>query len=267
MNRPAELISQLRILGRLGGLRLGRSVRRALPGPDAHLRLHWHLRARCFARRLKADVLPQLPAKTRAVVPVELDNEAEYRLAERDLVAWLRSQPLDLGELDAQGRRRAARRAARAAERAQAARRARQARTRRCAGSTTSAPPASGSSCSPTTARSSARCSSASRSALHILGEDSHAARDGALRAFQAADDGAENQLIVCSIEVAGQGLTLTRSSNVAFLELDWTPAKHDQAEDRCHRIGQQDAVNAYYLLAAETSTRRSRRCSSASAP
>jgi SWI/SNF-related matrix-associated actin-dependent regulator 1 of chromatin subfamily A len=59
--------------------------------------------------------------------------------------------------------------------------------------------------------------------------------------------------MIICSIEVAGQGITLTRASNVAFLELDWTPAKHDQAEDRCHRIGQQDAVNATYLLAADT--------------
>ena len=70
--------------------------------------------------------------------------------------------------------------------------------------------------------------------------------------AFQAAD-ASGNQLIVCSLAVAGQGLTLTQSSNVAFLELDWTPAKHDQAEDRCHRIGQQDAVNAWYLLAAGT--------------
>ena len=101
VNRPTELISQLRILGRLEDFGSGAKFGERFRGPDAHLRLHWHLRARCFVRRLKVDVLPQLPAKTRAVVPVELDNESEYRLAERDLVAWLRSQPLDLGELDA----------------------------------------------------------------------------------------------------------------------------------------------------------------------
>ena len=39
----------------------------------------------------------------------------------------------------------------------------------------------------------------------------------------------------------------------MAFLELDWTPARHDQAEDRLHRIGQESAVTAWYLLASDT--------------
>ena len=86
--------------------------------------------------------------------------------------------------------------------------------------------------------------------ALHLLGRDSAAAREAAVHAFQSPDG---PTLIVCATRVAAQGITLTRASNVAFLELEWTPAMHDQAEDRCHRIGQHDAVTAWYLLAAET--------------
>src|SRR5262249_56777717 len=33
-------------------------------------------------------------------VPVALDNTSEYRLAEKDVVAWLQEQPLDLAELE-----------------------------------------------------------------------------------------------------------------------------------------------------------------------
>ncbi|MDX6681203.1 MAG: SWI/SNF-related matrix-associated actin-dependent regulator of chromatin subfamily A-like protein 1, partial [Solirubrobacteraceae bacterium] len=65
------------------------------------------------------------------------------------------------------------------------------------------------------------------------------------------SDDGP--QLLIAATRVAAQGITLTRASNVAFLELEWTPAMHDQAEDRCHRIGQRDAVTAWYLLAANS--------------
>jgi SWI/SNF-related matrix-associated actin-dependent regulator of chromatin subfamily A-like protein 1 len=251
MNRPPELISQLRIIGRLADFGSGAQFGRRFRGPDAHVRLHWHLRSRCFVRRLKADVLPQLPAKTRTVVPVELDNDPEYRLAERDVIAWLRSRPLDLGELDAK---------VAAALRAERLVRLNALKKLAAHGKLHAA-----------LAWIHDFCTSGERlvvfarhreiqravierfpHALHILGEDTHAARDASLHAFQATDS-SENQLIVCSIEVAGQGLTLTQASNVAFLELDWTPAKHDQAEDRCHRIGQQDAVNAWYLLAAGT--------------
>jgi SWI/SNF-related matrix-associated actin-dependent regulator 1 of chromatin subfamily A len=251
-NRPAELISQLRILGRLEDFGSGARFGQRFRGADAHLRLHWHLRARCFVRRLKADVLPQLPAKTRAIVPVELDNETEYRLAERDLVAWLRSQPLDLGELDAK---------VAAALRAERLVRCNALKLLAARGKLHAALAWIHDFCgSGERLVVFARHQEVQRAvlerfphALHILGRDSAAARDAALQAFQAPDARADNQLIVCSIEVAGHGLTLTRASSVAFLELDWTPAKHDQAEDRCHRIGQQDAVNAYYLLAADT--------------
>jgi SWI/SNF-related matrix-associated actin-dependent regulator of chromatin subfamily A-like protein 1 len=251
MNRPAELISQLRILGRLGDFGSGADFGARFRGADAHLRLHWHLRARCFVRRLKADVLPQLPAKTRAVVPVELDNEPEYRLAERDLVSWLRSQPLDLRELDAR---------VASALRAERLVRLNALKLLAARGKLQSALAwihdfqSSGERLVIFAHHREVQRAVVERfpEALHILGEDRPAARDDALRAFQAPDSD-QNRLIVCSMEVAGQGLTLTRASNVVFLELDWTPAKHDQAEDRCHRIGQQDAVNAYYLLAAGT--------------
>lgn len=60
-------------------------------------------------------------------------------------------------------------------------------------------------------------------------------------------------KVIVCSLNAAGVGLTLTASSRVLFFEMGWTPAIMSQAEDRCHRNGAKDVVYAYYLLANNT--------------
>jgi hypothetical protein len=56
----------------------------------------------------------------------------------------------------------------------------------------------------------------------------------------------------LCCISLrAASGLNLQRASCVVFGELDWSPAVHSQAEDRAHRIGQQDSLLCYYLVSS----------------
>lgn len=58
-----------------------------------------------------------------------------------------------------------------------------------------------------------------------------------------------ETRLFLGQIQAAGEGLTLTAASHVIFVELDWTPAGMQQCEDRCHRIGQKDNVLVQHLV------------------
>jgi SWI/SNF-related matrix-associated actin-dependent regulator of chromatin subfamily A-like protein 1 len=249
MNHADELIAQLRVIGRLGEFGSGASFSRQFEGELSEERLHWHLRRHCFVRRLKSEVLPQLPQKRQVVVPVGLNNEEEYRLAEEDVVEWLRTQPLDLSVLDA--KIAATLRAERLAQLTTLQRLAARGKT---AAALTWVHDflASGEALVVFARHVEVQKAVIDRfpDALHLLGEDSLAQRQAAIAAFQAPDG---PPLIVCATRVAAQGITLTRASNVCFLELEWTPAIHDQAEDRCHRIGQRDAVTAWYLLAAET--------------
>jgi SWI/SNF-related matrix-associated actin-dependent regulator 1 of chromatin subfamily A len=88
------------------------------------------------------------------------------------------------------------------------------------------------------------------KKAVTIDGSVSKEKRQQAVDQFQTDD---KITVFLGNIVAAGVGLTLTESSVVIFNDLDWTPANHMQAEDRAHRIGQQNQVHIIYPLFADT--------------
>ena len=84
---------------------------------------------------------------------------------------------------------------------------------------------------------------------VRITGDDSAGDRRRAVDDFQS---GAAN-IFVGTIGAGSEGITLTRSSTVIFLDRDWTPARNAQAEDRLHRIGQDEAVQVIDIMARDT--------------
>ncbi|XP_029129438.1 SWI/SNF-related matrix-associated actin-dependent regulator of chromatin subfamily A-like protein 1 isoform X2 [Cajanus cajan] len=85
---------------------------------------------------------------------------------------------------------------------------------------------------------------------IRIDGRTPAASRQQLVTEFQEKD---AIKAAVLSIKAGGVGLTLTAASTVIFAELSWTPGDIIQAEDRAHRIGQVSSVNIYYLLANDT--------------
>lgn len=253
VNRPEDLVAQLSIMGRLqdfGGRAKFVSdycVEKKDEQPAVPLSvLSKKLYDTCMIRREKGKVLTQLPEKTRVDLYVDIDNEHEYGLAAEDLATYLREyKECNDWEIRRKMRMEALvkfmtlRQLATLGKISQAIDFIR------------------------TFLESGKKlivfCSlhdvvdklvKAFPHAVTVTGRDSVVSKQSAVDSFQNNPD---TQLIICSIKAAGVGLTLTASSDVAFVELPWTYADCCQCEDRAHRIGQKDNVTCYYLLGRGT--------------
>ena len=62
-------------------------------------------------------------------------------------------------------------------------------------------------------------------------------------------------QIGAFSLKAAGMGINGLQEviDTVVFLDFDWIVATHEQAEDRCHRIGQVNSVQSFYMICADT--------------
>lgn len=58
-----------------------------------------------------------------------------------------------------------------------------------------------------------------------------------------------EKNIFIGGIKAAGVGITLTSAHTVIFVESDWVPSSITQAEDRVHRIGQRMPVLIQHLV------------------
>lgn len=83
-----------------------------------------------------------------------------------------------------------------------------------------------------------------------IRGDQSASARQKQIDAFTHDPDVA---VVVCSLTAAGVGINLQVASNMVLAELSWTDAEQTQAIDRIHRIGQEEPVTAWRIIAAQT--------------
>lgn len=250
VNRPKDLIPQLAILNRMedfGGYKS--FVNRYCSGQReaSNLKeLNYNLWRNCMFRREKSLVLTDLPDKIRQVNTCEITNRKEYMDAERDLIMYLQKYK------DADDEKIAKAMRGEVMVRINILRQI--------------------------SARGKVRdviefvkdfrengkkiilfCSLHEvvdqlkyyfPTAVSVTGRDSQDEKQRAIDAFQ---NNPKADIIICSIKAAGVGLTLTASSNVAFVEFPWTYADCCQCEDRAHRIGQKDSVTCYYFLGRRT--------------
>lgn len=209
--------------------------------------LHRTLKKSMMIRRLKKDVLKELPSKTRTVVPLGLKKKdmKNYQEAEQDIIKWLR-------ENKSITKAKRAKKAEKLVQMGYLKRLSAELKiplvldwirdflqqsneklvvfgVHQCILK---------------------RIQEEFPKSVLVDGKTTRLNRQKAIKTFQ---HNKKTRLFIGNIQAAGTAITLTAASSLIFAELDWVPGNHTQAEDRIHRLTQQYPVNIYYLVAENT--------------
>lgn len=296
LNRPIELASQLKAIRRLdsvfGGFwpfahRYCEATKGdygwILDGASNLEELNRKLRENCYIRRDKKSVLPELPDKTRSILPVDIDNRPEYNKARDELIAYIREQgrlsKKFLEELEEEiaeahpenaeeyrGRRISeyrqdkAQRAARAETLVrietlkQVTARGKHAQVKDWIKDFFDQNPSEKvvifATHKDVIEAITKDLTEQYTTPLVLTGDTPAEERDRLVNLFQTDP---EIRVFLANIQAGGVGLTLTAASYVLFVEFGWNSATMDQAEDRCYRIGQKNAVSVYWMVGRNT--------------
>ncbi len=205
--------------------------------------LHQVLNRELLLKRNKEDVLKELPPKTRSIVPLEIDNKKEYKKAEDDLINYLK-------EIDTERAKRA--------ERAEMLIKINTLKQLAIKGKIKQAKDWLADFAENEKLVVFVHHKDTveqlmehfNKSAVKIVGGMTHKKRQESEDKFW---NDSNIRLLIGNIDAAGTGLNLQISSNPVFLEYPWSPGLYSQAEDRCHRKGQENAVISWNLIANNT--------------
>ncbi|HEY5444216.1 MAG TPA: DEAD/DEAH box helicase, partial [Pyrinomonadaceae bacterium] len=203
------------------------------------------LRSECMIRRLKKDVLLELPAKTRRIVPFRLASYKEYRRADNEFLVWLK-------ETSPSRAMRAKKSLAlvKVGYLLRLVAKLKMEWTKQWIEEFFIAHP--GEKLVALTMHTFVIDQLKERfpSSVVIDGRVVGRKRDETVRKFQS---NRRVNLLLGNWKAAGVGITLHAASNAAALDFPWSPGDLLQGEDRIHRIGQKKKVVIHYLTALGT--------------
>lgn len=207
--------------------------------------LHRKLNSLMMIRRLKKDVLSELPAKIRQIIPMDIENRNEYEDALNNFITWITKKSTIKAER--------AKRAERLVQMGYLKRLAAELKMKFVLQWIDDfLEESNGKLVLGAIHKNIIKQIHSKYRHISVVvdGSITGKKRKLAIKIFQRNKS---IRLFIGSIQAAGVGITLTAASTVAFLEIPWTPAEVIQFEDRIHRIGQKKAAMIYYLIAKGT--------------